>query len=428
MINDTAKGTVHSKKPRRSTTSSKRQSGISPKLLQRYQLLFEIARDLASTLDLNILLNRIVDAATELTDAKAASILLYDQINAELHFEAATNMDEPLMRGLIVPVDASIAGWVVKNRQPLIIEDTDKETRHFDHVGQVVNVHTKSLIGVPLITKDKVIGALEVINKQVGTFSIEDQNLLTTLAAQAAVAIENSRLFLQSDLISELVHELRTPMASLSTAAHLLLRPDLPDDQRQRIVEIIRDETFRISELASSFLDLARLESGRAQYHPELTDIKELLLDCVDLMRVRAVERDLKVSVNIPKELPKVKLDRDKIKQVLINLISNAVKYNNTGGKLGLNAKVDNNDILVEIWDTGAGIPSEYLPNLFQKFYRVPGSELIALGTGLGLAICKQIMDAHRGRIEVNSLVGEGTKFIVHLPLSPLDQPLSETE
>jgi K+-sensing histidine kinase KdpD len=417
MTIDTSMVSGNSKESLPSITSPIKDDGISPDLLPRYQLLIEIARDLASTLDLNILLNRIVNAAAELTKANAASILLYDQVNQELHFEASTNLDEPLMQGLVVPVDASIAGWIVKNRQPLIIQDTEKDTRHFEHVGQVVNIQTKSILGVPLIAKEKVIGALEVINKRDGTFSFEDQNLLITLAAQAAIAIENSRLFLQSDLISELVHELRTPMASLSTAAHLLLHPELPDEQRQRIVEIIRDETFRISELASSFLDLARLESGRAQFHPIIINMKELLLDCADLLRVRAVEKELKTVIEIPSELPAIKADRDKIKQVLINLISNAVKYNKVGGSIGLRARVDGNDILVEISDTGAGIPPEHLPRLFQKFYRVPGSEQLALGTGLGLAICKKIMDAHRGRIEVQSILNEGTTFIVHLPL-----------
>jgi len=417
MTIDTGMVSGKSKDPIPVTPSQKEEGSISPDLLPRYQLLIEIARDLASTFDLNILLNRIVNAATELTNANAASILLYDQINQELHFEASTNLDEPLMQGLVVPVDASIAGWIVKNRQPLIIQDTEKDTRHFEHVGQVVNLQTKSILGVPLIAKEKVIGALEVINKRDGTFSSEDQNLLITLAAQAAIAIENSRLFLQSDLISELVHELRTPMASLSTAAHLLLHPELPEEQRQKIVGIIRDETFRVSELASSFLDLARLESGRAQFRPIIINMKELLLDCADLLRVRAIEKGLKTVIEIPTELPAIKVDRDKIKQVLINLISNAVKYNKVGGRIGLRARVDGNDISVEISDTGAGIPPEYLPCLFQKFYRVPGSEQLASGTGLGLVICKQIMDAHRGRIEVQSKVGEGTNFIVHLPI-----------
>jgi signal transduction histidine kinase len=132
---------------------------------------------------------------------------------------------------------------------------------------------------------------------------------------------------------------------------------------------------------------------------------------------MRAVEKELKVVTEIPDDLPAIKADRDKLKQVLINLISNAVKYNKVGGKISMIASTDNLDLLVEISDTGAGIPAEYIPRLFQKFYRVPGSEQIALGTGLGLAICKQIMDAHRGRIAVKSKVAEGTQFTVHIPL-----------
>jgi signal transduction histidine kinase len=93
------------------------------------------------------------------------------------------------------------------------------------------------------------------------------------------------------------------------------------------------------------------------------------------------------------------------------------VKYNKVGGKIGLSARLDNGNLVIEVSDTGDGIPPEYLPRLFQKFYRVPGSEQLALGTGLGLAICKQIIDSHRGRIEVHSKVGEGTIFTVYLPL-----------
>src|SRR3972149_2685835 len=235
MTNDNGMVSGQPHKPAPTIQNQKGEDDPATDLLPRHHLLIEIVRDLASTLDLNILLNRIVNAATELTNANAASILLYDQVNGELHFEASTNLDEPVMQGLIVPVDASIAGWIVKNRQPIIIADTEKDTRHFEHVGQVVNIQTKSILGVPLVAKDKVIGALEVINKQDGTFTLEDQNLMTILAAQAAIAIENSRLFQQSDLISEFVHELRTPMASLSTAAHLLLHPEPPEGQQQRI-------------------------------------------------------------------------------------------------------------------------------------------------------------------------------------------------
>ncbi len=390
---------------------------IDSPLLERYLRLIEITLDLASTLDLNILLNRIVQVAAELSSAEAASILLYDEMNQQLYFQATTNLAEPLMRGLTVPVDFSIAGWIVTHLKPIIVSDTAQDPRHFDQVSKVVNVTTTSLLGVPLIAKDKVVGVLEAINKRSGKFNLEDQAVLYTLGAQAAVAIENARLFQQSDLIAELIHELRTPLSSISTAAHLLLRPEVSEEQRSRMVEIIQDETFRLSEMASSYLDLARLESGRAQFNPDTFDFKALLDECVLVMRTKATEKGLRLEVVVPDSLPELKADRNKIKQVILNLLSNAIKYNRPSGSILVTITTGEDELCMAIKDSGMGIPPESISHLFEKFYRAPGSEYLAPGTGLGLSICKFIVEAHRGHIDVESLAGSGTTFTVHLPL-----------
>ena len=278
-------------------------------LLERYRRLAEISRNLASTVDLNILLDRITEAAAHVSGAEAASILLYDENQGELYFESATNLDEPLMRGLIVPVDDSIAGWIVTNGQPIIIDDAQSDPRHFSQVGEATNVTTNSLLGVPLIAKDKVIGALEAINKLSGKFTEDDQEILMDLGSQAAVAIENARLFQQSDLIAEMVHELRTPLASLRTASHLLLRKDVKEDQLRKVVEIIDNETTRLIDMTTSFLDLARLESGRIPFTAELFDPGDLLQECVGLMQNKAGEKNLRLNLYVPEELPEIKGD-----------------------------------------------------------------------------------------------------------------------
>ena len=157
--------------------------------LDRYKRLTDISRELASTLDLEKLLNNIVQAAADLSSSEAASILLYDDVKGVLYFDAATNLTEPLMRGLVVPVDSSLAGWIVTNRQPIIINDTQHDPRHYGVIGQVTQITTTSLLGVPLIAKDKVVGALEAINKRSGSFNKEDQDILMVLGAQAAVAM-----------------------------------------------------------------------------------------------------------------------------------------------------------------------------------------------------------------------------------------------
>ena len=239
-------------------------------LLDRYLSLVEIARVLASTLDLDRLLYQIVLAAAALTDSSAASIILYDENKQQLFFQSSTNLDSKVMRGLEIPVENSIAGEIVRSRTPIIVLDTKTDPRHFGGVAKSTEIDINSLVVVPMITKEKVVGVLEVINKKKGQFSDEDAGVLMALGSQAAVAIENTRLFQQSDLISEFVHELRTPLASLSTATYLRLRPEMSREQQEQIVNNIHNETLRLNSLASSFLDLARLESGRVQFRKSI--------------------------------------------------------------------------------------------------------------------------------------------------------------
>lgn len=392
---------------------------IKTQTLDSYLRLIEISRDLASTLDLDTLLDDIVRASADITHAEAASILLYDDTSRQLYFQVATNIDEPTMRGLVVPLEKSIAGWIVTNRKSVRIDDAHKDLRFFSDVEQTVGYSTKSLLGIPLITKNKVVGVLEVLNKKRGKFTDPDESMLTVLGAQAAVAIENARLFQQSDLIAEFVHELRTPLASLSTATYLLLRPEMAREQRDQIVNNIHNETLRLNSLASSFLDLARLESGRVQFRKTRFSVADLLYECRDVMMTKAQETNIQIRVDVPNDMPLMEADRDKIKQVVLNLMSNAIKYNRTNGSVIISGNYTATDQSIVIQDTGLGIPEESIPHLFEKFYRVREHEGKASGTGLGLSISKQIIQGHNGSIEVKSKMGVGTSFSIHLPRMP---------
>jgi signal transduction histidine kinase len=364
------------------------------------------------------LLSRIVHAAAEVSGSEAASILLYDDAAQQLYFQVSTNIDEPTRRGIVVPLEGSIAGWILNNRKPVRITNVHDDARFFGDVMHASGFTTKSILGVPLITKNKIVGVLEAINKQKSKFSDTDEAMLLVLGAQAAVAIENARLFQQSDLISEFVHELRTPLASLSTATYLLLRPEMSQEQRDQIINSIHNETMRLNALASSFLDLARLESGRVQFRKTTFSVADLMYECKDVMASKAVEDNIRVRVESPEGLPLLEADHDKIKQVLLNLISNAIKYNRPNGSVMLYADVTESEMLLHVQDTGVGIPEESLPHLFQKFFRVREHESRVAGTGLGLSICKQIVQGHGGRMEVKSKVGVGTVFTVILPRS----------
>ena len=396
---------------------------IKTERLGGYRRLIEIARDLASTLDLDILLERIVHAAAEVSGSEAASILLYDNLTRQLYFQVATNLDEPTMRGLVVPLEGSIAGWIVINRKAVRITDAHEDERFFGTVDQMTGRPTHSLLGVPLITKNKVVGVLEALNKEKGKFTEGDESMLTVLGAQAAVAIENARLFQQSDLISEFVHELRTPLASLSTATYLLLRPEMSREQQEQIIHNIHNETLRLNSLASSFLDLARLESGRVQFRKTVFSIADLLYECKDIMSSKADEEKVQVRIEAPDGLPTFDADRDKVKQVVLNLLSNAIKYNRENGQVVLRAGASDDETFICVEDTGLGIPEDALAHLFEKFYRVRETEGKAAGPALGLSICKQIVQGHGGRMEVKSKLGSGTSFTVHLPRSGKIQP-----
>ncbi len=388
----------------------------SQKLIEGYQRLIAIARDLASTLDLDVLLNRITHAAVDITEAEAASILLFDDAARQLNFQVTTNLDLQTMHGLVVPLEGSIAGWIVTNREPVRVADVHEDARFYHKIEQTLHYTTKSILGVPLITKEKVVGVLEVINNHTGNFSQNDEAMLLVLGAQAAVAIENARLFQQSDLISEFVHELRTPLASIGTATYLLLRPEMSPEQREQMIHNIHGETQRLNTLASSFLDLARLESGRVQFHLTRFDLSPLLEECRQIMQCKADEEAITINNKIPASFPQVEADRDKFKQVVLNLLSNAIKYNCPKGSVTLTATMGDREWTLSVRDTGMGIPEKSIPHLFQKFYRVGAIESKVSGTGLGLSICKQIVSAHGGSIAVDTKLGKGTTFTIHMP------------
>jgi signal transduction histidine kinase len=387
--------------------------------LKRMQRLIELSETLNSTLDHHRLLRNIIEAARELTGSEAASIMLADTQSDELRFEATTNIEAAQMEGLVIPVEGSLAGWVFTNRQPLLVPDTARDPRWNRTVDSKVQFVTRSVLGVPLVSRDKAIGVLQALNKHEGTFTDDDTDLMQTLAAQATVAIVNARLFQQSDLISEMVHEIRTPLSSIMATARLLQRPDLPEDKRAPLILTVQRETERLNTMASDFLDMARLESGRMRFKLEPFNLTELIHESVDVVRPQASARNVTLALRLDPVLTTINSDRGKLKQVLLNLLTNAVKYNREHGTITVTAGPvgASREVCVNVADTGKGIPPEALKLVFQKFYRVPDSEGYATGTGLGLSVAKKIVEVLGGEMKVESEVGVGSTFSFVLPL-----------
>jgi signal transduction histidine kinase len=385
--------------------------------LARFERVLEVSRVINSTLDLPALLELIIDAARELTETEASSILLTDPKTGELYFEAATGIKSEAVKRVVVPRE-SLAGWVARENKAQVINDVSRDPRFSGHTDRKSGFKTRALIAMPLQVKDRTVGVLEVVNRIDNTpFNDEDVRVLTSLAAQAAVAIENARLFQQSDLISEMVHELRTPLTSVVAYSELLMREDVKPEMQRSFVQTILQESTRLTTMINDFLDLARLQSGRARLAHDPVDMCALVRDCLSVLMPQADQKNIRLDCRLPEGIPAVQGDRGRLKQVLMNLLGNAIKYTAPDGQVHANVRLADANVRVAITDTGRGISEADLPHIFDKFYRVSDSEGWATGTGLGLSITREIVEAHGGRIEVQSQVGVGTLFTVVLPL-----------
>jgi signal transduction histidine kinase len=363
-----------------------------------------------------------VVTTTELTATEAASILLLSRSGA-LRFEASCDPTGVSLESFEVPREGSIAGWVVMNGEPLVIPDARADPRWLSQIDEATSFQTRNILAVPLQTRSGTIGVLEALNKAGdGPFNDEDVAILTTLAAQAAVAVENARLFQQSDLIAEMVHELRTPLAAIKATLRLILRPEIDEERRRQLVETIAAETARLTRLTTEFLNLTRLESGRVRLKRRPVDLPALLSHAIATLHPQARARDVTIALDIqPADgFPQVRGDAEKLRQVALNLLTNAVKYNRRGGRVWVRLGVadDGQHALLEIEDNGRGIAPQAMEHLFERFYRAADDEGYSEGTGLGLAIARRIVEAHGGTIGVVSEVGKGTTFAVTLPLA----------
>lgn len=384
-----------------------------------YQKFIDIFQELAATFDLESLLRKIIHTASELTRAEAASILLYDEQNESLHFAAMTNASkEAQLHTMVVPKE-SLAGWVATNRESVIVEDVHQDQRWFTNVSKKIEFPTRNIIAVPMITQNRLIGVLEVLNKFEDTFNSTDEEYLKLLAAQAAVAINNTRLFQQSDLISELVHEIRTPLGSIATVAYLLQKKDLSEDQRIQLGKTIQQETERLNKMASNYLDFARLESGRFIFRAAKFNLAELIDECILLLQPKIDAENLVCNHMYDDPSLVLEADREKMKQVLLNLLSNAIKYNRPSGRIQISFfQTDPKNVTLQIKDSGIGMSPDDLNHLFERFFRSTRAMERTDGTGLGLSISKQIITAHGGDIEAESDPDQGTTFMIRMPLS----------
>jgi two-component system phosphate regulon sensor histidine kinase PhoR len=224
---------------------------------------------------------------------------------------------------------------------------------------------------------------------------------------------------MRSDFVANVSHELRTPLTSIRGFAETLLDGAIDEPKLARqFLEIMNTETERLSRLIDELLNLSKIEDRKTVPSLQLLKIEDLIQRTVAILKSRAQEKNIEISISLPDNLPQVPGDPDMLSQVLINLIDNSVSYTQPGGKIQIHAAAWEDELKVDVQDNGIGIPPESLSRVFERFYRVDKARSREQGgTGLGLSIVKHIIDAHHGSVQVESKVGVGSTFSFVLPL-----------
>lgn len=402
-------------------------------IVMRYSRLVEISVTLNSTLDLDRLLQFIIDSAADLLNSEGASILLVDEKTKDLFFAAATGSDPKELAKIPVPLDSSLAGTVFREDRPLIINEVASDPRHFQDVGDQVSFQTRSLLGVPMRIQDRVTGVLEAVNKREGMFDEADQQMLSIIASQAAVAINNARLVdalqraydelgkldrLKSEFISIASHELRTPLALILGYASIL-KEDAGESASEHVTAVL-NSAMRMRSLIEDMTNLNLLRIGSAEMNFEHQPLQSVVRAAHEEVRETIQAKGQKLKVDLADETIMARVDGPKLSMALTNLLNNALRFTPGEGTIELRLLRRGSEAWFQVEDDGAGIPSEELDRIFQAFYQV--EEHLTRrheGMGLGLAIVRGVADAHGGRAWAESPgLGEGSTFTIAIPIS----------
>ena len=504
--------------------NNRRNTDILRQRVSLLETLGKVGRSVTVLLDLDEVLKVVVDAAVELTGAEESSLLMLDETTGELYMRAARNVHDDLVNTFRLPVSDTLAGEVVRTGKPILL---DQESPKKIKTSYLV----KTLIYVPLEVQERIIGVLGVANReQQKSFHQRHIALVSALADYASIAIENARLFenteierkklesiltriedgvividaneqvilanpmaramfkhskpaalpcaledcfthdqllalirdghdtfpyrvelelddervvnaqlnlipeigmtitlhdityfkeldrIKSEFVSTVSHDLRSPLTAILGYVELLERVGPINERQRNFIQRVQTSVRNITELINDLLDLGRIEAGFNERKVSLS-IKNLLQYSVENLRSPLEEKKLTLRQEVASHLPNIFGDSVRLRQVIDNLLGNAIRYSSEGGEIIVVAKEENDQIIFRVEDSGCGIPAADRPHIFEKFYRASNVVENVSGSGLGLAIVKSIVENHQGRVWVDSIEGEGSAFTVVLPI-----------
>jgi two-component system, NtrC family, sensor kinase len=407
--------------------------------VRELKALGEVGQAVSSTLDLDTVLRTIVSRATQLAGMDAGAIYEYDEVHEEFHLRAIDQFPDDLVEALRVrPIrkGEGALGRMAVVGEPVQVRDIMDESIYQSGLREIlIRLGYRSLLAVPLLREDHLIGGLVVNRKIAGEFTFEVIDLLRTFATQSALAIQNARLFREiedksrqlevasqhkSEFLANMSHELRTPLNAIIGFSEVLAERmfgEINDKQAEYLSDIL-DSGRHLLSLINDILDLSKIEAGRMELNLSDFDLPTAVDNTLMLMRERAHRREIALECTVDEGLVTIRADERKVKQVLLNLLSNALKFTLEGGRIDVRASMCDAKVVISVTDTGVGIAPEDQATVFEEFRQVGAASKKVEGTGLGLAISRKFVELHGGRMWVESEVGKGSTFAFTVPLA----------
>ncbi len=412
---------------RRSEQAARRRS-------EELSALIEINRVVTSSLELDEVLEATIQGIREILHVEAGSLVIVDEEAGCLVFRKTFSPERGWIAGRTIQSGEGIVGHVVKSGNPRLVNDVGRDPYFLAEVDEEPGMTSQAILCVPLKIRDRIIGAIEVINKLNGVFTEQDVELLQAMAASVAVAVDNANVYSElADFAGELersqaqliqaekmaaigrlaasvAHEINNPLQAIHNSLHLSLHERLGEDKRKEYLGMAQTEVQRLIEIVQRMLDFYRPSRGGVM----LSDVNGVMENVLALAHKRLQHGNIRARTDLDPDLPLVPMVSDQITQVGLNIVINAVDAMPLGGILRLETALsqDGEWVLVRFHDSGLGMSSEQIANLFEPFYTTKSD-----GTGLGLAISYRIVERHGGEIEVLSQPGEGSTFVLRLPV-----------
>jgi len=402
--------------------------------------LYDISTGINAAISLETLLKIVAKEATLLVERPWASIVLFNQkqeithsVFVGLNQNRELKLEKRMRRG-------GLSEWIWTHNSPIVVADTTRDRRancsdFVNHFG------IQSIVGFPLSSGTQVMGVIYTGDFVAKSVSDAHMRLLTTLSQQLGTAIDKSRLYdslerkirdqerqldaaqkanaLKADFVSHVSHELRTPLTSIKAYVEALVNNDQDPRfvQRGEFLDIVNKETNRLIRIVNDILDVTKIEFGQRAIARAPLDLRVIVDEVLSMLGPTLREHAIRVDVHVPSDLPRVDGDADLIKQVFINLVTNAVKYSSRGTAVTVRAREEAVSILVSVADQGVGIPKDEIGSVFDKYFRSRSHKDSKLeGLGLGLAIVKNIVEQHGGGVRAESAEGSGSTFHFTLP------------